>query len=136
MPVRAGAPGMTEETIETDDAPPAAADYSQATVIGDRVFTAGQVALTPEGESLADEPVDVQAEQVLSNLAAVPSAAGADLGSALKTTVYLADIDDYETVDEVYGDHFDGDLPARSAVEAGTLPLGMAVEIEAVATRA
>ncbi|PSP79261.1 reactive intermediate/imine deaminase [Halobacteriales archaeon QS_4_69_225] len=127
---------MTEETIETDDAPPAAADYSQATVIGDRVFTAGQVALTPEGESLADEPVDVQAEQVLSNLAAVPSAAGADLGSALKTTVYLADIDDYETVDEVYGDHFDGDLPARSAVEAGTLPLGMAVEIEAVATRA
>ena len=136
MPVRAGAAGMTEETIKTDDAPAAAADYSQATVIGDLAFTAGQVALTPEGESLADEPVDVQAEQVSENLAAVPSAAGADLGSALKTTVCFADIDDYGTVDEVYGDHFDGDPPARSAVEVGTLPPGMAVEIEAVATRA
>ena len=135
MPVRAGAAGMTEETIETDDAP-AAADYSQATATGDLAFTAGQVALTPEGESLADEPVDVQAEQVSENLAAVPSAAGADLGSALKTTVYLADIDDYETVNDMYGDHFDGDLPARSAVEVGTLPPGMAIEIEAVATRA
>ena len=135
MPVRAGAAGMTEETIETDDAPPAA-DYSRATATGDLAFTTGQVALMPERESLADEPVDVQAEQVLENLAAVPSAAGADLGSALKTTVYLADIDDYEAVDEVYGDHFDGDPPARSAVEAGTLPPGMVVEIEAVATQA
>ena len=127
---------MAKETIETDDAPPAAADYSQATATDDLVFTAGQVALTPEGESLADEPVDVQAEQVLSNLAAVLEAADADLGSALKTTVYLADIDDYGTVNDVYGDHFDGDPPARSAVEVGNLPLGMAVEIEAVATRA
>ena len=135
MSVRAGAAGMAEGTIETDDAPPAA-DYGRATATDDRVFTAGQVALTPEGESLADEPVDVQAEQVLSNLAAVLEAAGADLGSALKTTVYLADIDDYGTVNEAYGDHFDGDPPARSAVEVGNLPLGMAVEIEAVATRA
>ena len=136
MSVRAGAADMAEETIETDDAPPAAADYSQATATDDLVFTAGQVALTPEGESLADEPVGVQTEQVLENLAAVLSAAGADLGSALKTTVYLADIDDYGTVNDVYGDHFDGDPPARSAVEGGNLPLGMAVEIEAIATRA
>ena len=136
MSVRAGAAGMAEETIETDDAPPAAADYSQATATDDLVLTAGQVALTPEGESLADEPVDVRAEQVPSDLAAVLEAAGADLESALKTTVYLADIDDYGTVNDVYGDHFDGDPPARSAVEVGNLPLGMAVEIEAVATRA
>ena len=136
MSVRAGAAGMAEETIETDDAPPAAADYSRATATDDLVFTAGQVALTPEGESPADEPVDVQAEQVPSNLAAVLSAADADLGSALKTTVYLADIDDYGTVNDVYGNHFGGDPPARSAVDVGTLPPGMAVEIEAVATRA
>ena len=126
---------MAEGTIETDDAPPAA-DYSRATATDDLVFTAGQVALTPEGKSLADEPVDVRAEQVPSDLAAVLSAAGANLGSALKTTVYLADIDDYGTVNDVYGDYFGGDPPARSAVEVGTLPPGMAVEIEAVATRA
>ena len=135
MSVRAGAAGMAEGTIETDDAPPAA-DYGRATPTDDRVFTAGQVALTPERKSLADEPVDVRAEQVPSDLAAVLSAAGADLGSTPKTTVHLADIDDYGTVNDVYGDYFGGDPPARSAVDVGTLPPGMAVEIEAVATRA
>ena len=127
---------MGKETVHTDDAPPAAADYSQATATDDLVFTAGQVALTPEGDSLADEPVDVQAEQVLENLEAVLSAADSGLDDALKTTVYLDDIDDYGAVNEVYGEHFDADPPARSAVEVGNLPLGMAVEVEAVATRA
>ena len=136
MSVRDGPADMGKETVHTDDAPPAAADYSQATVTDDLVFTAGQVALTPEGDSLADDPVEVQAEQVLENLVAVLSAADSGLGSAVETTVYLADIDDYGAVTEVYGEYFDADPPARSAVEVGNLPLGMAVEIEAVATRA
>ena len=136
MSVRDGPAGMGKETVHTDDAPPAAADYSQATVTGGLVFTAGQVALTPEGDSLADEPVDVQVEQVLENLKAVLSAADSGLEDALKTTVYLDDIDDYGAVNEVYGEYFDADPPARSAVEVGNLPPGMAVEIEAVATRA
>ena len=136
MLVRDGPMGMGKETVHTDDAPPAAADYSQATATDDLVFTAGQVALTPEGESLADESVGVQAEQVLENLEAVLKAAGSGFDSALKTTVYLDDIDDYGAVNEVYGEYFDADPPARSAVEVGNLPLGMAVEIEAVATRA
>ena len=136
MSVRAGPASMGKETVHTDDAPPAAADYSHATVAGDLVFTAGQVALTPDGDSLADESVQAQAKRVLENLQAVLGAADSSLEDALKVTVFLDDIDDYGAVNEVYGEYFDADPPARSAVEVGNLPLGMAVEMEAVATRA
>ena len=126
---------MSKETIHTDDAPPAAGAYSQATSDGDLVFTAGQIALTPGGDPLSGEPIAVQTERALDNLAAVLEAAGTDLENVLKTTVYLADIDDFEPMNEVYAGYFDAEPPARSAVQAGALPLGMAVEIEAVATR-
>ena len=127
---------MPKETVHTDEAPPAAGAYSQATTTDDLVFTAGQIALTPDGDPLADEPVDVQTERALDNLAAVLEAAGSSLEDVLKTTVYLADIDDFEAMNEAYASYFEADPPARSAVQAGALPLGMAVEIEAVATRA
>ena len=122
------------ETIHTDDAPDAAGAYSQATTDGDLVFTAGQVALTPDGDSLADEPIQRQTEQVLENLQAVLEAAGTDLDHVLKTTVFLADIDDFQAVNDAYAEAFDDEPPARSAVQAGALPLGFGVEIEAVAT--
>ena len=99
---------MGKETIHTDDAPPAAGAYSQATTEGDIVFTAGQVALTPDGEALDSEPIEVQTERALENV---------------------------EAMNEVYAGYFGSDPPARSAIEVGSLPLGMAVEIEAVATR-
>ncbi|MCY4729471.1 Rid family detoxifying hydrolase [Natronomonas gomsonensis] len=127
---------MGKETIHTDDAPPAAGAYSQATTDGDLVFTAGQIALTPDGESLEDEPVSVQTERALDNLEAVLEEAGSSLDNVLKTTVFLADIEDFEEMNETYASYFDDEPPARSAVQAGALPLGMAVEIEAVATRA
>ncbi|MFO7927164.1 MAG: Rid family detoxifying hydrolase [Halobacteriota archaeon] len=126
---------MGKETIHTDDAPPAAGAYSQATSDGELIFTAGQVALTPEGDSLSDEPIEGQTERALDNLAAVLEAAGSSLDNVLKTTVFLADIDDFEAMNEVYGGYFGSEPPARSAVQVGALPLGMAVEIEAVATR-
>jgi reactive intermediate/imine deaminase len=126
---------MSKETIHTDDAPAAVGAYSQATTDGNLVFTAGQIALTPDGESLADEPVDVQAEQALSNLEAVLEEAGTSLDNVLKTTVFLDDIEDFETMNDTYASFFDDEPPARSAVEAGGLPKGMAVEIEAVATK-
>jgi reactive intermediate/imine deaminase len=126
---------MGKEIIRTDDAAPAAGAYSQATTDGDLVFTAGQIALTPEGEPLDSEPIEVQTERALDNVAAVLEAAGTGLENVLKTTVFLADIDDFEAMNEVYAGYFDADPPARSAVQAGALPLGMAVEIEAVATR-
>jgi reactive intermediate/imine deaminase len=126
---------MGKETIHSDDAPPAAGAYSQATTDGDLVFTAGQVALTPDGEPLDSEPVEVQTERALENLEAVLEEAGTSLDNVLKTTVFLADIDDFEAMNEAYGGYFESEPPARSAVQAGALPLGMAVEIEAIATR-
>jgi len=126
---------MAKETIRTEAAPAAVGAYSQATTDGDLVFTAGQIALTPDGDPLDDEPVGVQTERALDNLAAVLEAAGSGLENVLKTTVFLADIDDFDAMNETYAAYFDSEPPARSAVQAGALPLGMAVEIEAVATR-
>jgi reactive intermediate/imine deaminase len=126
---------MGKRTIHTDDAAPAAGAYSQATTDDDLVFTAGQIALTPEGEALDDEPIEVQTERALDNLVAVLEEAESGPENVLKTTVYLADIDDFEAMNEVYSGYFDADPPARSAIEVGALPLGMAVEIEAVATK-
>lgn len=126
---------MSKETIHTDDAPAAVGAYSQATTDGNLVFTAGQIALTPDGESLADEPVDVQTEQALTNLEAVLEEAGTGLENVLKTTVFLDDMADFEAMNDTYASFFDDEPPARSAVEAASLPKGMAVEIEAVATK-
>jgi reactive intermediate/imine deaminase len=122
-----------KDTISTDAAPAAVGAYSQATTTGELVFTAGQIPLTPEGELLDDAPVADQTEQALENIAAVLDEAGASLDDVLKTTVFLADIDDFEEMNGTYATFFDDEPPARSAVQAGALPKGVAVEIEAVA---
>jgi len=121
-----------KHTVSTDDAPAAVGAYSQATTTGDLVFTAGQIALTPAGDLLDDEPVEVQTEQALDNAAAILEAAGSGLDAALKVTVFLDDIDDYEAMNEAYGAYFDDEPPARSAVAVADLPAGAAVEIETV----
>lgn len=120
--------------ISTDEAPAAVGAYSQATTNGSLVFTAGQIPLTPDGELLADADVDVQTAQALDNLVAVLEAEGADAEDVLKVTVFLADIDDFEAMNDTYAQYFESEPPARSAVEAGALPKGVAVEIEAVAS--
>ena len=122
-----------KETIHTDAAPAAVGAYSQATTNGDLVFTAGQIPLTPDGQLLADAPIAEQTERALDNLGAVLEEAGASPADVLKTTVFLADIDDFEEMNETYASYFDESPPARSAVEAGALPKGAGVEIEAVA---
>jgi len=122
------------ETIHTDAAPEAVGAYSQAKTNGELVFTAGQIPLTPDGELLADAPIAEQTEQALDNLLEVLAEAGADPDDVLKTTVFLADIDDFEEMNEVYAGYFDESPPARSAVQAGALPKGAGVEIEAVAS--
>ncbi|KOX96702.1 RidA family protein [Halorubrum sp. ASP1] len=122
-----------KETIHTDDAPAAVGAYSQATTDGDLVFTAGQIPLTPAGDLLDDAPIAVQTEQALDNLLAVLEEAGAGPEDVLKTTVFMADIGDFDEMNETYADYFDASPPARSAVEAGALPKGAGVEIEAVA---
>ena len=123
-----------KRTISTDDAPAAVGAYSQATTNGDLLFTAGQLPLTTDGELLDDESVAVQTEQCLDNVAAVLDAEGLDLGDALKVTIFLDDIEDFDEMNETYGSYFESEPPARSAVEVGNVPKGAALEIEAIAT--
>jgi reactive intermediate/imine deaminase len=120
-------------TVSTDDAPAAVGAYSQATATDNLVFTAGQIPLTPAGDLLDGAGIDVQTEQAMENLEAVLSAAGAGTADLLKVTVYMTDIDEFEQMNTVYENFFDGDPPARSAVEVAALPKGVAVEVEAVA---
>ena len=120
--------------ISTDDAPEAVGAYSQATTDGSLLFTAGQVPLTPDGDALDDASVAEQTEQALDNVMAILESEGADAADVLKVTVFLADIDDFEEMNEAYATYFETEPPARSAVEAGALPLGVAVEIEAIAS--
>jgi 2-iminobutanoate/2-iminopropanoate deaminase len=122
------------EAISTQGAPAAVGAYSQAIRAGGFVFTAGQLGLDPAtGEFVADD-VGGQAEQALSNLAAILEAAGSGLDRLVKVTVFLADIGDWPALNEVYGRVIPEPFPARSAFAVKDLPKGARVEIEAVAT--
>jgi reactive intermediate/imine deaminase len=121
------------EVVSTDAAPAAIGAYSQGTTNGELVFTAGQGPLTPDGEVLEDASITEQTERVLDNVAAILEEAGASMDDVMKTTVFLDDIEDFEEMNETYATYFPDDPPARSAVEVGALPLGIGVEIEAVA---
>ncbi|WP_459191105.1 Rid family detoxifying hydrolase [Halosimplex sp. J119] len=122
-----------KRVISSDDAPAAVGAYSQATTDGDLVFTAGQIPMTPGGDLLDDEPIEVQAAQALSNLEGVLAEEGLDTGDVLKVTVFLDDIDDFEAMNDAYAEFFDDEPPARSAVGVDSLPKGVDVEIEAIA---
>ncbi len=123
-----------KRTISTTDAPQAVGAYSQATTDGSTLYTAGQIPLTPDGELLDEASIADQTEQALDNVLAILDSEGLDSSAILKTTVFLADIDDFEAMNEVYRTYFDAEPPARSAVQAGALPKGVDIEIEAVAT--
>ena len=124
---------MTKEIIHSDNAPAAVGPYSQAVKIGDLVYSAGQVALDPATMKLVEGGVEAQTEQVLQNLQAVLATAGSSLSNVIKTTVFLADMNDYKTVNAIYARYFTENPPARSAVQVAALPLGALVEIEVVA---
>jgi len=121
--------------IETPDAPEAVGAYSQATTDGNVVFTAGQIPLTAEGESLADEDIATQTRQCLENVKAILEDEGLTMQDVLKTTVLLDDIDDFEAMNDAYSEYFADNPPARSAFGVAALPKRAAVEIEAVAAQ-
>jgi reactive intermediate/imine deaminase len=123
-----------KRTISTDDAPEAVGAYSQATTDGSTLYTAGQIPLTPDGDLYADADIATQTELALDNVMAILTAEDLAAEHILKTTVFLADIDDFDAMNETYETYFAAAPPARSAVEAGALPKGVGVEIEAVAT--
>ncbi|WP_331235604.1 RidA family protein [Natronorarus salvus] len=123
-----------KRVISTDEAPSAVGAYSQATTNGDLLFTAGQIPLTPDGELLDEESIGDQTRQSLENVQAILAAEELEMGDVLKMTVFLADIGDFEEMNEVYSEFFDDEPPARSAIEVGALPKGAGVEIEAIAS--
>lgn len=120
-------------SVHTGDAPEAIGPYSQAIVTGDWVFCSGQIPIDPAGGELLTGPVADQTDRVMRNLAAVLEEAGASLSMVVKTTVYLSDMADFSEMNGVYGRHFGDHRPARATVQAGALPKGVAVEIDAVA---
>jgi len=123
---------MMRETISTSAAPAALGPYSQAVRAGDFIFTAGQLGLDPATGALR-EGVAAQARQALDNLAAVLAQAGAGFADVVKTTIFFADLADFQTVNAIYGARFVGAAPARSAVQVAALPQNGRVEIEMVA---
>ena len=123
---------MTKRIVATDKAPKAIGPYSQAVVVVEMVYTSGQLGLDPVTMELKDS-VEEQAHQACKNLIAVLEEAGSSMDNVIKTTVFLADINDFAAVNEVYAQYFTEPFPARSAVQVGNLPKLAKVEIEVIA---
>ena len=121
------------QTVSTENAPGAIGPYSQAVVTGNMVFCSGQIPIDPSTGQFVSEEVAEQTEQVLKNLAAVLEAAGSDLGKVVKTTVFLADMNDFAAMNDVYARYFSANKPARATVQAARLPRDARVEIECIA---
>ena len=124
---------MGKSIISTKEAPSAVGPYSQGVKAGNVVYTAGQIAIDPETGSIVEGAIVEQTHQVMRNLGAILKAAGTSLENVVKTTVFLQDMDDFTAMNGVYGNYFTGEPPARSTVQVSKLPLGVLVEIEAVA---
>ena len=125
---------MEIQKITTENAPAAIGPYSQAAVVGDFVFTSGQIAINPKTGNVEATTIEEQSEQVMQNLGAVLAAAGSSFEKAVKTTCFLANIADFVAFNGVYGKYFTT-KPARSCVAAKDLPKGVLVEVEVVAVK-
>lgn len=120
------------KVVNTSKAPEALGPYSHATVINGLVFTSGQIPLNLDGEIVSDD-VKVQTKQVLENVKVVLDEAGSDIDSVIKATIFIADMNEFQNINEVYGEYFAKHQPARSCVEVARLPKDVKVEIEVIA---
>jgi 2-iminobutanoate/2-iminopropanoate deaminase len=124
---------MTDKhVVATDQAPKAIGPYSAGIRTGSFVFTAGQIGIDPKTGEIVAGGIEAETRQALRNVKAVLEAAGSSLENVVKTTVFLRDINDFSRMNEVYGEFFTGNFPARSAVQVAALPKGAAVEIETI----
>ncbi|MFO0981809.1 MAG: RidA family protein [Planctomycetota bacterium] len=121
------------QIVQTGGAPRAIGPYSQAIKIGQLVFCSGQIGLVPETGKLTDGGIAAETERVIRNLDAVLTAAGTGLQGVVKTTVFLADMREFEAMNEIYGRMFGDHRPARSTIQAAALPRGARVEIDVIA---
>jgi 2-iminobutanoate/2-iminopropanoate deaminase len=124
---------MNKETITTNSAPGAIGPYSQAIVAGGMVYCSGQIPIDPATGNFVSDVVAEQTEQVLKNLGEVLAAAGSSLDQVVKTTVFLADMNDFAEMNEVYARFFSDNKPARATVQAARLPRDARVEIDCIA---
>ena len=124
---------MPLEPISTPAAPAAIGPYSQAIRAGDFLFVAGQIPLDPATGTLVDGSIREQTHQVLKNLGAILTEAGISYDRVVKTTIYLADLSDFATVNEIYGTYFPQPAPARATIQAARLPRDVRVEIDLIA---
>lgn len=119
--------------IATKNAPQAIGPYSQAIVTGNLVFASGQIAINPETNEVVEGDVEVQAHQVLKNVRNLLEAAGTSMDNVVKTTVFMADMNDFAVVNGIYAQYFTEPFPARSAVAVKSLPKNVLIEIEVIA---
>ncbi len=123
---------MSKKSIHTDKAPAAIGPYSQAVNIGNLLFTSGQIPIDPATGKIPEGDIETHSHMVFKHLTAIAEAAGTALDNAVKTTVFLKDINDFAAVNAVYGEYFKAPFPARSAFQVAALPLGADIEVEAV----
>ena len=123
---------MPKEIISTDNAPQAIGPYSQAVKTGNLIFISGQIPLDPKTGDIVDGSIEDQANQVLDNIKSICEAAGHGLEDIVKITIFLTDLGNFATVNEVMKNYFKEPYPARATVEISGLPLGVNVEIEAI----
>ena len=122
------------EAIASDAAPKAIGPYSQAIRAGSLLFVSGQIPLDPATGAMVEGDIAAQTRRVFANLEAILAAAGASFDNVVRTTVYLADMDDFATVNEIYGTYFSSPAPARATVQAARLPRDARVEIDLIAS--
>ncbi len=122
-----------KKIIKTDNAPAPVGPYSQAVRYGDILYLSGQIAIDPASNTMITDGVEAETEQVLKNIAAVLTAAGSSLDKVLKTTCFLANMDDFGKFNAIYEKYFGESKPARSTVQAMRLPKGALVEVDLIA---
>ena len=124
---------MERKVIQTDKAPAAVGPYNQATVWNGTVYVSGQLPLDPQTKKFVSDSVEDQTRQAMENLRAILEEAGSSVDKLLKVSIFLADIEDFKKVNEIYGSFFSGEYPARCAYQVANLPLGAKVEIDGIA---
>ena len=122
-----------KKIISTSDAPAAVGPYSQAVRVGSTIYCAGQIPLDPKTGQIVSGGIDVQTRRVLDNVAAVLRVEGLSFDDVVKSTIFLTDLGDFQTVNEIYGSYFKEAPPARSTVQVPALPKGARIEIEVIA---
>ena len=125
---------MKKEIIITNGAPAPIGPYSQAVIVGDIIYCSGQIPVDPKTNALVEANIEIQTKQVFENIRNILSAVGSDFEKVIKTNVFLKDINDFATMNQIYATYFtEGNYPARSAMEVANLPKGALLEIEVIA---